>query len=143
MNDIKFQSRALKVSTKLLATLNKIITEEDLATGVTNITINFRDCSYNCEAGGYHPVEIALQKPPESEYWCLLYITDFSYYGHPYAELIKDLDFDFSSELFFAVYCPPRPITHYGVTEIFKMWQHNFLSYLEFGAFDQIKVTAC
>lgn len=142
MNDIKFQPSALKISTKLLATLNKIIAEEDLTTEVTNITVNFRDCSYNCEAGGYHPVEIALQKEQEDDLWRLLYITDFCYYGYPYAELVKDLDFAFNTETFFAMYCSPRPITHHSVKDIFELWQHNFLSYLEFGAFDQIKVSA-
>jgi len=123
--------------------LKKEIAENDVAKESTLITVSFRDCSYNCEAGGYHPVEIALQKNKENGRWSLLYITDFSYYGYPYAELIKDLDFDFSTELFSAAYCPSRPITHHSVTEIFRLWQHNFLSYLEFGAFDQIKVSAC
>ena len=142
MNNMTFQPSVLKVSAKLLVILKKTISEESVTSGATNITVNFRDCSYNCEAGGYHPVEIALQKSSESGRWNLLYITDFSYYGFPYAELIKDLDFDFDSELFFAVYCAPRPITHHSVTEIFELWQYNFLSYLEFGAFDQIKVSA-
>lgn len=29
---------------------------------VTAITLNFRDTSYSAEAGGFHPVEIAMQK---------------------------------------------------------------------------------
>ena len=140
--NIQFKPSALKISPKLLNTIKRAIIENDLTEEVLNITVNFRDCSYNCEAGGYHPVEIALQKEQESDRWSLLYITDFSYYGHPYAELIKDLDFDFSAETFFAVYCPPRPITHRSVREIFQLWQYNFLSYLEFGAFDEIKVSA-
>lgn len=142
MKRIKLQPSALKISAKLFVTINKAISENDVATDATNITINFRDSEYSCDAGGYHPVEIGLEKAQESGHWCLLYITDFCYCGFPYAELAKDLDFDFNADTFFASYCPPRPIKHRTVKELFEFWQHNFLSYLEFGAFDEIKVSA-
>lgn len=142
MMDIKFKPSLLNVSDKLLASIKKVINGNAIAPGVSNITINFRDCSYNCDTGGYHPVEISIQKDESMGHWDILYITDFSYYGHPYAELVKDLDFDFSAKTFLGVYCQPRGITTQSVKEIYQLWEHNFLSYLEYEAFDQIKVSA-
>ena len=142
MKNIKLQPSPLNISAKLLVNINKAISENDVATDATNITINFRDSEYSCDAGGYQPVEIGLEKDQESDHWRLLYITDFCYCGSPYAELAKDLDFDFSADTFFASYCPPIPTKHHSVKELFELWQHNFLSYLELGVFDEIKVSA-
>lgn len=140
---IKFKPSLIIIQPKLLAIWNEIISaDENVNEEVTQITINFRDSSYSCDEGGYHPVEISMQKDAETDHWGILYITDFSYYGHPYAELVKDLDFDFSTKTFLAAYCQPRGITTQSVKEIYQLWEHNFLSYLEYEAFDQIKVSA-
>ena len=140
--DIKFNPSLIKLSPKLLVTLKQTVQEKCTDNDATQITVNFRDSSYNTEAGGYHPVEISLQKDFSEERWTVLYITDFCYYGYPYAELVKDLDFDFSLETLFTAYTQPRPITHTSVKDIYRLWQYNFLSYLEYGAFDEIKVSA-
>ncbi|WP_354624222.1 DUF2787 family protein [Psychromonas sp. MME2] len=141
--DIKFNQSVIKISNRLFAVLKQAIERQVVKREVSQITFNYRDSSYSCDAGGYHPVEIALQKDQESNSWSLLYITDFCYYGHPYAELCKDLDFDFETEFFMGVYTPPRPMSQPSVKEIYNLWQDNFLSYLEYGAFDEIEVNAC
>ena len=53
------------------------------------VTLNFRDSSYSPERGGFHPVEIMIEKGE------VLYVTDFCYFG-PFDELVKDLDWDFA-----------------------------------------------
>lgn len=83
MKRIKLQPSALKISAKLLVNINKAISENDVATDAMNFTINFRDSEYNCDAGGYHPVEIGLEKDQGSSHWCLLYITDFCHCSFP------------------------------------------------------------
>jgi hypothetical protein len=138
--DIKFNQSTIKISSRLFVVLKQAIKRQAVNAEVSQITFNYRDTSYSCEEGGYHPVEIALQREQEGERWSLLYITDFSYYG---SDLTKDLDFDFSADTFSGIYAPPRPLNHRSVKEVFNLWQDNFLSYLEFGAFDEIEVTAC
>ena len=75
--------------------------------------------------GGFHPVEIRLEKRDEA--WHVCYITDFAYVGiGPYAELVKELDFDFQSGVFqnlFGVF----PIEQ--ATEMYQIWESNFLYY--------------
>jgi len=138
--DIKFNQSTIKISSRLFVVLKQAIKRQVVDGEISQITFNYRDSSYSSEAGGYHPVEIALHKEQKSDRWSLLYITDFSYYG---SELTKDLDFDFSAEQFNCVYSHPRPIAHRDVKEIFNLWQDNFLSYLEYGVFDEIEVNAC
>ena len=143
MKEVEINACPLNASPKLLASIGKVIMEGNVNSDVSNIVINFRDCSYSSKDGGYHPVEISLQREQRSGLWNLLYITDFCYCGHPFAELCKDLDFDFSAGTFFSIYSPPIPITHKNVREVFKLWQSNFLSYLEYDAFDQINLSIC
>jgi hypothetical protein len=54
------------------------------------LTFNFRDPNYTADKGGYHPVELRLEK--HNELWQFIYITDFSYQGGPYPELVKEID---------------------------------------------------
>ena len=90
--------------------------------------VSFRDTSYSVERGGYHPVEMALDHDGH-----LLYITDFSYVGiEPYAELSKELDFDFSMGLFQHLDVD-YPIKE-GV-EIYSIWEGSFLSYHSMGVY--------
>ncbi|MGL5038154.1 MAG: DUF2787 family protein, partial [Aeromonas sp.] len=59
------------------------------------LTLNYRDPDYSETTGGYHPVEIYLERGHDG--WHLRYITDFSYVGQGWCvELAKELDFDFS-----------------------------------------------
>jgi len=90
-----------------------------------NVTINFRDPAYSAEKGGFHPVEIRLER--QNNTWHPCYITYFVYVGSgPYAELAKDLDFDFQAGVFqnlFGVF----PIEQ--ATDMYQIWEGNFLHY--------------
>ena len=121
---IHYEDIALPVSEQLADVLEELLTKKSL-TG-DSVTINFRDPSYDAENGGFHPVEIRLEKRGEVCHVC--YITDFAYVGiGPYAEFTKELDFDFQSGVFqnlFGVF----PIEQ--ATEIYQIWEGNFLYYL-------------
>ena len=54
------------------------------------LIINFRDKDYSAKAGGFHPVEVRLEKRGIG--WELIYITDFSYQGRLDSELVKEID---------------------------------------------------
>ena len=121
---IHYEDIALPVSKQLADALAELLTKKSL-TG-DSVTINFRDPNYDAENGGFHPVEIRLEK--RGEVWNVCYITDFAYVGiGPYAELTKELDFDLQSGVFqnlFGVF----PIEQ--ATDMYRMWEGNFLYYL-------------
>ncbi|WP_429219019.1 DUF2787 family protein [Aeromonas veronii] len=59
------------------------------------LILNYRDPDYSATTGGYHPVEIRLERWDDG--WHLRYVTDFAYVGQGWCtELAKELDFDFS-----------------------------------------------
>ncbi|WP_447079618.1 DUF2787 domain-containing protein [Vibrio alginolyticus] len=108
---------------------------------VTAITLNFRDTSYSAEAGGFHPVEIAMQKDSEQR-WSIIYITDFAYMGSYYPELERNVDFDIGNNMAFFTGVGWQTIDAYGVNDFYQMWESNFLSYLEMDAFNEIKLSS-
>lgn len=140
--DIEFNPTPIKTSIKLLVVLKQLIKSKCTEVNISYITIHYRDSKYNYKEGGFHPIEIVLQKDAVTGRWNILYITDFSYSGYLYIDLIINLDFDFSLETFSAVYCSPRPITDQDTEEVYQLWQSNFLCYVDSGAFDQIEVSA-
>ena len=84
--------------------------------------LNFRDPGYSAEKGGFHPVEIAVAADG-----CIRYISDFAYYGAgQYAELAKEIDFDFSLGLFQHM---GREFPIRRGKDLFELWQENFISY--------------
>lgn len=97
--------------------------------GNDHVTLNFRDPTYSAEDGGYHPVEIRIDASG-----VIQYVTDFSYAGiGPYAELVKEIDFDFGLGLF----------QHFGREfalqkgkELFAIWCNNFVSYYRMEIFE-------
>ena len=93
------------------------------------ITLNFRDPTYTAEHGGYHPVEICINGSGT-----IKYITDFSFVGQgAYAELVKELDFDFSLNLFQQI---GRNYPLEQGAGLFKIFQSNFVSYYKSGVFE-------
>ena len=140
--NIEFGRCCLRISSELYLHLKKAVNKESIESDVTQITVNFRDSSYSVSAGGYHPVEISFQKDASNGEWLLLYITDFSYCSSPYPELIKEVDFDFSSRTFYLVNASPMFINRSTVRDFYRTWENNFLAYLEFDAYDQIEVSA-
>lgn len=134
-----FNSCSLPISSKFHQLLAKHIdmpSEHD----ELSITINFRDTSYSAEDGGFHPVEVGLQKQA-SQQWDILYITDFAYFGNVYPELGRSVDFDIANQMAFFTGIGWQEIDSYGVNDFYELWESNFLTYVEMDAFDEIKVT--
>ncbi|WP_165310221.1 DUF2787 domain-containing protein [Vibrio ziniensis] len=130
----------LPVSIDLQDALNRVISKSGKWTPmIQSVVFNFRDSSYSSENGGFHPIEIRLVRC--NDQWIFDYITDFAYCGGPYPELVKEVNFNFSSETASFSYVPDLPITSNDVAEFYSMWETNFLSYVEMGVFDEIKVT--
>ncbi|WP_336603122.1 DUF2787 family protein [Photobacterium leiognathi] len=86
------------------------------------------------------PVEIRIEQ--ENRQWHFSYITDFSYVGHPYPELAKEVDFDFDNNRASVLYSWEELITDSRVIEFYQMWERNFVAYVEMEVFDEIKVAA-
>lgn len=96
------------------------------------ITFNFRDEKYSAEHGGYHPVEIRIEK--QGDEYFVSYITDFCYVGTgDYAELVKDVDFDFRDQQFYLIDFPSMPIEE--GEELFTTLIFNFASYYQMDAY--------
>lgn len=113
----------LAVSKKLVTIIQQELDKTDLDIS-TGFTLNFRDPDYSAESGGYHPVEIAVDEEGR-----ILYITDFAYYGSgPFAELDKEIDFDFSYKVFQHM---GREFQIERGASLFRIWQFNFCSYVE------------
>jgi hypothetical protein len=93
-----------------------------------DVTLHFKDASYSAEQGGFHPVEIMIRKSGS-----IAYITDFSYVGiGPYAELAKEIDFDFGLGVFGHM---GRDYSIEAGKVLFRIWQENFVSYYEMGVY--------
>ena len=91
------------------------------------IYINFRDPGYSAETGGFHPVEVMVTDQR------IQYCTDFMYYGSGhFAELGKDLDFDFSLGLF-QQQGQDHPIER--GRSMFRLWTENFCDYYAMGVY--------
>ena len=92
------------------------------------ICLNFRDPHYGPERGGFHPVEIAIAADGT-----LRYVTDFAYAGAgPFAELVKELDFDCSLGLF---QTRGREFPLAQGDGLFQLWQRNFCDYYRGGVY--------
>lgn len=124
---IKHQDLCLPISPMFALHLANFISDHETASAVT---INFRDPNYSAERGGFHPVEVRLEKEVNEEHgdqWRICYITDFSFVGVGYmAELTKELDFDFDNGIFQHL-MGVTPIEQ--AREIYQVWEQNFLAY--------------
>ena len=118
---LPIQKQFIEILTKCIKTVN--------SEGFSGFVLNFRDPEYSAETGGYHPVEVAINKHGQ-----ILYITDFAYFGlPPMAELCKEIDFDFEQGVFqqnHGIY----PID--SGRELFRIWQSNFIFYFNSDVFD-------
>lgn len=88
---------------ELYLLLNTELEQVELPTANTNaITLNFRDLYYSEELGGYHPVELRLERHKQA--WQLIYITDFSFQGIPFPELTKEINICFITQRVFSLF---------------------------------------
>jgi hypothetical protein len=111
----------VKISQQLVAIISKELAKTEVNT-TEGVILNFRDPNYSAEDGGYHPVEICVNAQGRIQY-----ITDFAYFGQgSYAELGKELDFDFGYGRFQQM---GREYPIKQGASLFKIWQSNFCSY--------------
>jgi len=105
------------------------ILQEAVSDCTTDCVISFRDARYSAAAGGFHPVEVMVNSLGQVQY-----ITDFSYAGRsPFEELVKEIDFDFSSGAF-QHFGREFPIS--SGRELYKIWESNFCTYQRMGVFE-------
>ena len=74
---IHSEGLALPVTHKFTNAITVMLNEKGISGN--SVTINFRDPTYSAESGGFHPVEIRLER--QNNTWHLCYITDFVYVG--------------------------------------------------------------
>ncbi|MGL6124320.1 MAG: DUF2787 domain-containing protein [Shewanella sp.] len=95
------------------------------------ITLNFRDPDYSAEDGGFHPVEVQIEK--QQDHWRLVYVTDFSFHGYPYPELVKEIDICFNSKQVYSEFCGWIP--GWDGEALVAMFSDNFVSYYDMEAY--------
>jgi hypothetical protein len=131
------QAPGLKVPESFIGVIvSAVIEGGDSVGGAKAVTLNFRDPDYSPEAGGFHPVEVRLEKQATS--WQLIYITNFSYQGRHTPELIKEIDVCFSIKQvyhFLAGWLNARE-----GTELLALFISNFVEYYNTGCY-QVTVT--
>jgi len=121
------KTQSLNLSKDLINIIEQQIENKKASDGY--LTLSFRDPTYSSETGGYHPVEILINADGQVQY-----ITDFSFVGQGgYAELVKEIDFDFSLGLFQHM---GRDFPLEQGAELFKIFQSNFCSYYESGVYE-------
>ena len=126
---MKVQSQHYPVHvTKMFAKILEDVINTSNVTTNNGVIVNFRDSNYSADQGGYHPVEVMI-----SESGRINYVTDFAFVGQPpFAELAKELDFDFSLGLFQQM-GRDHPIQ--AGRPLYRTWQANFCAYYESGVF--------
>ncbi|TOC13205.1 hypothetical protein CGG85_04295 [Vibrio parahaemolyticus] len=102
------------------------------------MTISFRDTNYHPKDGGYHPVSITVDV--KDSHVAISEITDRVYEGNNTPELVPDLAFDFANDVAFARFSGWLGMYLQETTELYEMWECNFLAYVEMNAYDQVQV---
>lgn len=121
------QAFPFPLSDALVKILNEEIGRAQLPAG-TELTLSFRDPDYSPQTGGFHPVEVRVNARGQIQY-----ITDFAYVGRPpFAELAKEIDFDFDLGLF-QHFSSEFPLEQ--GRGLFALWQENFVSYYRMGVY--------
>ena len=132
---IPFQAEGqlLPVSPWLKSQLAEMVSEQSInLEPLTALTFRFNDPNYSATQGGYHPVEIRLVRGLNG--WLFDTITDFSYQGYgDWAELDKELDFDFLSPEFTHIYL--GVLEHDDAIELYQQWESNFWLYCQMFSF--------
>ncbi len=88
------------------------------------LTFNFRDPNYTADKGGYHPVELRIEK--HNDLWHFIYVTDFSYQGYP-AELVKEIDVCFETKRVYSLF--GGWLNQRNAKELIKLFIRNFIEY--------------
>lgn len=118
--------QGLPVPAKLFEIINQSLADTPASSDNFNaITLNFRDPDYSADNGGYHPVEIRMEK--ENELWQLVYITDFSYQGGSFPELVKEIDVCFLTKQVFNLFI--GWLQNRNAQELLTLFISNFIEY--------------
>jgi len=125
---IKTTGYALRMELSLIQILEKELNHSE-SQFENYCILNFRDPTYSARTGGYHPVEIMLNKQG-----IIQYITDFAFVGQgECCELAKEIDFDFAAGIIQQLdRCYPIENAY----ELFPIWQQNFCAYYKNGVFE-------
>lgn len=119
---------ALRLHADFVDILEAVIDAQAPTPAEAGLCLHFRDPDYGPERGGFHPVEIAIGADGN-----MLYVTDFAYVGQvPFAELAKELDFDFGAGVFEA---SGRVFALEQRDALFQVWQQNFCAYYRSGVY--------
>ncbi|MEQ6345456.1 DUF2787 family protein [Vibrio cyclitrophicus] len=102
------------------------------------MTIRFQDTNYHPKDGGFHPVSITVDI--KDSHIALIEITDLVYVGAGTPELVPDLAFDFANNVAFARFSGWLGMYLQETTELYEMWECNFLAYVEMNAYDRVQV---
>lgn len=92
-----------------------------------SITLNFRDPDYSAENGGFHTVEVRLER--QQKHWRLVYVTEFAFRGYPEPELVKDIDICFNSKQIYSLFS--GWIGENESRELITLFSQNFATYYE------------
>lgn len=131
------QIKGLKVPNTFIEIVSKEIAfSECFSDKAKSLTLNFKDPEYGPEAGGFHPVEVRLEKHTNN--WQFEYVTDFSYQGNVYPELVKEIDICFSSKRVFHLLV--GWLNHHEAKELFALFISNFVEYYRTGCY-QVSIT--
>ncbi|MBL4909367.1 MAG: DUF2787 domain-containing protein [Alteromonadaceae bacterium] len=132
MNITIDRSHGFALPAKFYALVEKELAKVTLpaANNSAAITLNFSDADYSAATDGYHPVEIRLEKQPsdhDKNQWQLIYLTDFSYQGGAYPELVKEIDVCFVTKQVYCLYGGWLSPRH--AREMIALFVGNFISY--------------
>lgn len=121
----------LALPARLFTLLNTELTKTAVTITTQNsLTFNFRDIGYSASSGGYHPVEIRVERvtsKERSDYWKVIYITDFSFQGAPYPELVKEIDICFTSNRVYSFFI--GVLSHLKGQALLTLFMNNFIDY--------------
>jgi hypothetical protein len=78
-----------------------------------------------------HPVEIRIIK--HNSQWQFDYITDFSFQGFPYPELVKEIDICYQTKQVYCLY--GGSLNKKDADELIELFLTNFICYVETGVF--------
>lgn len=97
------KAQCFSMPEKFYLLVNAELEQVELPTAdISVITLNFRDLDYSAELGGYHPIELRLERHKQA--WHLIYITDFSFQGVPFPELTKEINICFITQRVFSLF---------------------------------------
>ena len=127
------RSQHFRVPEKLEAILNTELEQTNLVELKTKgIVFNFRDVDYSADGGGFHPVEIRIIE--KDGLWQFEYVTDFSYLGHPYPELVKEIDICFINNTVYQLFIGTIE-DEVDAKELMNLMLTNFIHYVEMDLF--------